>query len=77
MAHVCHCLDIDPYELLPKHHQLLHVNFCVLGEGSTENREVWLALVDSASNAAHHIWRHQCESSTDGSVAQADPIVVT
>ena len=59
MAYVRDCLDIDPDELLPKNHHLLHANFCVLGEGSTENREVWLALVDSALNAAHHIRRRQ------------------
>ena len=42
----------DPSTLLPRHRDLLEADFCKLGEGSTSDRLLWLADMDSALAAA-------------------------
>jgi hypothetical protein len=43
---------IDPETLLPRHRSFLEVDFESLGSGSTVNRLIWLANVDSAMAAS-------------------------
>ena len=42
----------DPSALLPRHRDLLEADFCRLGEGSTSDRLLWLADMESALAAA-------------------------
>ena len=43
---------VDPTDLLPRHRILLEQDFMALGEGSTIDRKVWLAKMNSALLAA-------------------------
>jgi hypothetical protein len=45
-------LKCDITELLPQHHHLLERDFTSLGEGSTIDRQYWIAQMDSALAAA-------------------------
>ena len=46
---------IDPSELLPRHRDLLNVDFCALGEGPTSGRQLWIESMESALSAKHHV----------------------
>jgi hypothetical protein len=45
-------IHTDPDTLLPRHWYLLETNPTTLGGGSTANRRVWLASLESAQSAA-------------------------
>ena len=49
--------DVDPTDLLPEHQRLLNVDYERLGEGKAEQRQIWLAEMESAVSAANHIVR--------------------
>ena len=49
---VKHSMTIDPDALLPQHRSLLEVDYRQLGSGSTTDRQIWLADIDSAISAA-------------------------
>jgi hypothetical protein len=44
-------IGTDPMELLPQHHSLLQVNFEALGEGTSTDRQYWIAQMESAIKA--------------------------
>jgi hypothetical protein len=44
-------IGTDPMELLPQHHSLLQVNFESLGEGTSTDRQYWIAQMESAIKA--------------------------
>ena len=46
---------VNPEELLPQHCVLLERDFQALGEGSTVDRQIWLAQMKSALGAAEEI----------------------
>ena len=52
IAEVRQMMLIDPEELLPQHRSLLERDFRALGEGSTVDRQIWLAQMKSALGAA-------------------------
>jgi hypothetical protein len=52
VSEVCQMMLIDPEELLPQHRILLEQDFQALGEGSTVDRQIWLAQMKSALGAA-------------------------
>ena len=41
--------------LLPENRALLKINFDALGKGSTQDKQFWVAEMDSAISAAKHI----------------------
>ena len=45
-------MHTDPDELLPRHRHLLEENFGALGEGSSIDRQYWIASMESALSAA-------------------------
>jgi hypothetical protein len=52
MEDVLERLSTSPGDLLPQHRHLLEVNFSRLGEGTTIDRQYWMASLDSAVKAA-------------------------
>ena len=45
-------LHTDPTHLLPQHRQLLQQDFCQLGEGTSVDRQYWIASMHSAIQTA-------------------------
>ena len=52
IKHVKRSMTPDPEDLLPQHCSLLNVDYRELGSGSTIDRQIWLADIDSAISAA-------------------------
>ena len=52
MTEVLERLTTTTDDLLPEHQHLLEIDFKGLGEGSTLDRQYWLANMDSAVRAA-------------------------
>ena len=50
-------MDVDPTDLLPEYRNLLHVDYEKLGDGTAEEKQIWLAEMDSVVSAANHIIR--------------------
>ena len=50
---------IDPEDLLPQHRVLLERDFQALGEGSTVDRQIWLAQVKAALGASETLGSKQ------------------
>ena len=46
---------VDPDDLLPENRALLEIDFDALGKGSTQDKQFWVAEMDSAISAAEHI----------------------
>jgi hypothetical protein len=58
MTQVLEKLSTPADELLPQHRHLVEVDFTRLGEGTTLDRQYWLATLDSAIRAAGHTSPH-------------------
>jgi hypothetical protein len=54
MESVMERLTTSPEELLPQHRHLMEMDFTRLGEGTTADRQYWIAPVDSARKVAAH-----------------------
>ena len=48
MQDVRQMMLVDPSELLPEHHALLHTDFTQLGSGTTAGRIQWIEQVEGA-----------------------------
>ena len=46
---------VDPDDLLPENRALLEIDFDALGKSSTQDKQFWVAEMDSAISAAEHI----------------------
>ena len=44
-------IGTDPTDILPKHRSLLHTDFEALGEGTSTDRQYWIAQMESAIKA--------------------------
>ena len=44
-------IGTDPTDILPKHRSLLHMDFEALGEGTSTDRQYWIAQMESAIKA--------------------------
>ena len=44
-------IGTDPTDILPKHRSLLHMDFEALGEGTSTDRQYWIAQMESAITA--------------------------
>ena len=55
MDNVEDMIHIDPMELLPEHRGLLDIDFEKLAKGAMEDRQYWLAKMESAVSAADHV----------------------
>ena len=47
--------EVDPEDLLPENRALLEIDFDALGKGSTQDKQFWVAEMESAISAAEHI----------------------
>ena len=54
MESVMDRLTTPPEDLLTQHRHLMEMDFTKLGEGTTADRQYWIATVDSARKAATH-----------------------
>lgn len=52
MEEVLDQLSMSPGDIFPQHRHLLDVDFSCLGEGTTIDRQYWMASLDSAVKAA-------------------------
>ena len=50
-------MHTDPHELLLKHKHLMSEDFRALGEGAARHRQYWIANMETAIPAAHHVQR--------------------
>ena len=47
--------EVDPEDLLPENRSLLEIDFDALGKGSSQDKQFWVAEMESAVSAAEHI----------------------
>ncbi len=51
MQKVRNLIGTDPMDLLPQHRSILHVDYEALGEGTSIDRQLWIAQIESALSA--------------------------
>jgi hypothetical protein len=55
MSEVAKYAETNPLDLLPENRQLLEIDFAILGDGSTVDKQYWVAKMASVVAAADHI----------------------